>query len=890
MKRHCFTSYPLFALIGLILLPLAVAHASSLPADRVPLCPPFDSEQWQRDRLRPAGKRLAGLNVGEPRTVRLIYFLPNDRTPQQDIDATMDELIKNVQLSNEEVMEYHGFGRRTFRLETDATGKAVVHHVKGKFNDEYYHTDTFDKVIWEETAEQFDLSANIYLVVLDTSNAVIDGNCGQGTSFGPEGGAALIPAPNSARQRERGWSCFNVAVAAHEFGHAFGLAHDHFRNATRSPSSYHTDWMVTSFCAAEWLDAHRYFNRGQTYPQADEPTTIQMLPPLAVPPNAIRLRFEVTDPDGLHQAQLHNSTGEAIDCQGLDLDGESASVEFVTPEATEGVMLRVVDVYGNVTEQWQPIDITALLPPEVVSIPDANLAAVVREALDLTPGDAISQLDMLRLGWLEATSHQITDLTGLEYAVNLKGLNLGDNQISDITPLAESTIIEGLELYNNNISDISSLAAMTNLSGLNLDGNSVSDLSPLTELINLQNLLLWENSVSDISPLAGLTHLHIFGAWGNSVSDISPLVGLTHLGELDLWDNPLSYTSVKTHIPALQRRGVTVHFDAHKIPHSLTKVSGDSQEGPANTQLAAPFVVSVLDEDGAAIAGATVTFSVTAGGGTLSSTTDTNPCTIESSTSSTTATTDADGQAATRLTLGSDAGTNTVAATVEGLEPETFTATAAEQAMPHSLTKVCGDDQEGTAGAQLDEQFVVLVSDEDGAAMAGVVVSFSVTAGGGTLSAATATTDATGRAATRLTLGSDPGTNTVSATVEGLESVTFTAIGQESPFASMFDLFGGGKRVALPDSPQLAQNAPNPFNSQTVFAYFLPAPGPAHVEVFALNGQRVAVLQQGPQQAGYHRLRWNGRDDAGRPVASGIYLYRLVTTEGVLTRKLTLLR
>ena len=99
MKRHCFTSYPLFALIGLILSPLAVAHASDLPTDGVPFCAPFDSEQWQRDRLRPAGKRLAGLNVGEPRTVRLIYFLPNDRTPQQDIDATMDELIKNVQLS-----------------------------------------------------------------------------------------------------------------------------------------------------------------------------------------------------------------------------------------------------------------------------------------------------------------------------------------------------------------------------------------------------------------------------------------------------------------------------------------------------------------------------------------------------------------------------------------------------------------------------------------------------------------------------------------------------------------------------------------------------------------------------------------------------------------------
>ena len=335
---------------------------------------------------------------------------------------------------------------------------------------------------------------------------------------------------------------------------------------------------------------------------------------------------------------------------------------------------------------------------------------------------------------------------------------------------------------------------------------------------------------------------------------------------------------------------VTFTASGYATPHSLTKVSGEGQEGPASTQLAEPFVVSVLDQDGAAIAGASVTFSVTAGGGMLSSTTDANPCIVESSTSSTTATTDANGRAATRLTLGSQPGSNTIAATVEGLEPVTFTATAAEQTTSHSLTKVCGEDQEGTAGILLDKPFVVSVLDEDGAAMAGVVVTFSVTAGGGPLSSTTATTEANGRAATRLTLGSEPGTNTVEATVEGLEPVTFTAIGQESPVVGLFDLFGGGKRVALPDSPQLAQNAPNPFNSQTVLSYFLHAPGPARLEVFALTGQRVAVLHQGPQQAGYHRLRWNGRDDTGRPVASGMYLYRLVTVEGVLMRKLVLLR
>ena len=116
-------------------------------------------------------------------------------------------------------------------------------------------------------------------------------------------------------------------------------------------------------------------------------------------------------------------------------------------------------------------------------------------------------------------------------------------------------------------------------------------------------------------------------------------------------------------------------------------------------------------------------------------------------------------------------------------------------------------------------------------------------------------------------------------------------------FADHFDPSARAKLVALareliglPDSSQLQQNAPNPFNSETVISYFLLEPGPARVEVFSLTGQRVAILHQGPQQAGYHRLRWNGRDDAGRPLASGMYLYRLVTAEGVLTRKLILLR
>ena len=96
--------------------------------------------------------------------------------------------------------------------------------------------------------------------------------------------------------------------------------------------------------------------------------------------------------------------------------------------------------------------------------------------------------------------------------------------------------------------------------------------------------------------------------------------------------------------------------------------------------------------------------------------------------------------------------------------------------------------------------------------------------------------------------------------------------------------------IGLPDDVQLHHNVPNPFNSQTLISFLMLAPGPARVELFALTGQRVAVLSQGFRLAGSHRLHWDGRDDDDRPLASDTYLYRLVTTDGTVARKLTLLR
>ena len=66
--------------------------------------------------------------------------------------------------------------------------------------------------------------------------------------------------------------------------------------------------------------------------------------------------------------------------------------------------------------------------------------------------------------------------------------------------------------------------------------------------------------------------------------------------------------------------------------------------------------------------------------------------------------------------------------------------------------------------------------------------------------------------------------------------------------------------------------------------------GPARVEVFALTGQRVAMLHEGHKKAGFHRVHRDGSEILGRPLASGVYLYRLVTDKSLRTHKLTLLR
>lgn len=105
------------------------------------------------------------------------------------------------------------------------------------------------------------------------------------------------------------------------------------------------------------------------------------------------------------------------------------------------------------------------------------------------------------------------------------------------------------------------------------------------------------------------------------------------------------------------------------------------------------------------------------------------------------------------------------------------------------------------------------------------------------------------------------------------------------------------EKVVETDSPEsdpgtvrLEDIYPNPFNAATVVRFYLPEPTEAHLIVYNVLGQQVAELASGVQTAGWHNITWDGSSEAGRTLASGVYLLRLQAGGVTATRKLALVR
>ena len=178
-----------------------------------------------------------------------------------------------------------------------------------------------------------------------------------------------------------------------------------------------------------------------------------------------------------------------------------------------------------------------LRPGDLVTIPDPNLRAAIEAALGKPPRAVITAGDMARLERIEADESGISDLRGLEAAINLERIEFRRNSISDLSPLRGLTRLNNIKLRGNRITDVSPLAGLINVDWLGLEENTITDLSPLKDLVKLNGIGISENPISDVSPLANLISLEGIDAWRTPISDFSPLAKLPRLRWIGFGDD-----------------------------------------------------------------------------------------------------------------------------------------------------------------------------------------------------------------------------------------------------------------------------------------------------------------------------------------------------------------
>ena len=702
----------------------------------------------------------------------MIYFLPNDRPFRQRVVDEMKSVIRQTQTFYAEQMQAHGYGNSTFRVETDAQGAPKVHRVDGQHAERVYNENP-SRVI-DELGQAFDLDANVYLI-----GAAINYHAAFGVRQGKNGGFLFVGDGNL-------W----FEVVAHELGHAFGLRHDFSDGAYLM--SYGPGRYRLSACHAEFLAVHPYFNPDVPIGEGPPPT-LDLLSPRTYPAESlsVAVRLNVSASAGLHQVFYLIDGPQGLEvkaCRSMEGD-KDAIVEFqydgVIPSTDRDdhyshflyrtslsdpvrhpISVLAVDADGNVgstsfvLEEISPYRIATLeghtdFVWSVAFSPDSTtLASVAEDGVIL---------------WDVVTRKKIAHLVGPSHSVSFS---------RDGTVLAIASF-RSVKLWDvatrENIATLEEPSRFLYSMVLSPDGTTLATGGSVG-VVKLWDVTTREN----IATLEG----HIGGV--NSVVfslDGATLASGSEDGTVKLWD-----VATRENIATLEEHTDFVQSVAIS-PDGKLLASGSSDGTALLWEMATREPIAIVGKsqrditsvafspDGLLLAVATietaegmgstvrlwdmVTHERMAAFGHMSPVWEV-------------------GFSPNEVILASGLGDGTIALWdvsewPRSSEQET---TAVEQAIPHSLEKVSGDGRGGQVGAQLAEPFVVSVLDQDGSSLAGVVVTFSVSVGGETLSVATTTTDANGRARSTLTLGSEPGTNTVEATVKGLEPETFTAIGR----------------------------------------------------------------------------------------------------------------
>ena len=299
--------------------------ASSWSDGSVRQCMVLDDEATAGAHRGAAGKVATEKNAGEPWTVRMIYFLPNDRPFRQVVVDTMKARMVRMQRLFAVQMAAQGYGYVTFRYEKDVDGQPLVHRVDGEYADAHYLDDSYTNVLREVNAK-YERDYHVYFYVVDTSTGSIHlsgGRRSRGVAAGGRHrGVAFVTGRSSFR------------TAAHEMAHAFGLMWHDFRDDTYL-LSYGEHRNRLSACSAAFLSVTPWFNRGysierdrDTWPTVEYLGHTQRYP---AGTQSFALPWRVADPDGVHMVYLLLGNAER---RGLTPEVKACRVLSGETEAT----------------------------------------------------------------------------------------------------------------------------------------------------------------------------------------------------------------------------------------------------------------------------------------------------------------------------------------------------------------------------------------------------------------------------------------------------------------------------------------------------------------------------------------------------------------------------
>ena len=532
---------------------------------------------------------------------------------------------------------------------------------------------------------------------------------------------------------------------------------------------------------------------------------------------------------------------------------------------------------------------------------DPNLRTELERALGKTLGSPITIDDMATLTSLEARFDDIKDLTGLEFATNLTSLNLYYNDIKDLSPLAGLTNLTWLSLRSNDITDISSLSALTNLTSLNLVDNGITDLSPLADLTNLTWLSLWGNRIWDISALEDLTSLESLFLGNNLILDLSPLVANTGLGDGDVVDlrinGALDATSLSTHIPALRERGVTVHRTHLYL------------SGPRIVSVGQTVTFDLNVEDVTDLARLKLEVQHYATDFSIVSVTESDFLKQDSGTTFFIPGIISDDKAEEveilRLAGGGVSGSGVLASiTLKGhtigyggsIYFDAELLTTSSETIPHSeqssyyLEVVAFWDVNGDGEVNVTDLLIVAQKIGGYDETADLNGDGWVTVEDFVIVASHLGESMTSDAPSIVTKTSVPN-ETIQEWIDMAHLANDGSLAFQRGISNLERLL----KAMHPDVTALLPNYPNPFNPETWIPYHLAHAADVTLTIYDTTGVTVRQLHLGYQPAGYYTDKtqagyWDGRNNLGETVGSGIYFYHLQAGDFSATRKLVIIK